>query len=176
MDFHEKQQLISEWYQWYADDIYKLIVMMMGDQQQAEDLTHDTFVKAFQHLDGYRGEAQPKTWLVKIARNLTIDYLRKKKPIQTMLELFTNRPTHAPSPSEIVTSMENKQEILLALQSLNRSYREVIILRKIQAFSTKETAHILGWSESKVKVTLHRALKSLKATLQKGGFAHERTL
>lgn len=173
MQANEKQITISQWYERYAQDVFAIIYLMIGDYQQAEDLTHDTFIKAFKYMDTYRREANSKTWLIKIARNLAIDHFRKKRPIYMIKELFTNRPAEEPLPGDLVAINESKRELWHSLQSLKRIHREIIILRKIQDFSTRETAEILGWTQSRVKVTLHRAMKELKSELTKGGYTFE---
>lgn len=89
-----------------------------------------------------------------------------------IMELFINRSSDDPLPSDLVVINENKEELWHSLQSLKRKHRDIIILRKIHDFSTQETADILGWTQSRVKVTLHRAMKELNNKLTKGGYAH----
>lgn len=167
-----KEALISQWYHQYAQDIFSIIYLMTGDYQLAEDLTQETFIKAYRHVDTFRGEASPKTWLIKIGRHLTIDYQRRKKPIQMVLDLLIKKPSPNRPPAEVVALNESKEELWNALQKMSRHYRDVIILRKVKDFSTKETAEILGWSGSKVKVTLHRAMEDLKSRLKERGYVH----
>jgi RNA polymerase sigma-70 factor (ECF subfamily) len=172
MRIDDKQALISQWYDRYAQDIFSIIYLMTGDYQQAEDLTQETFMRAFKHVETYREESHPKTWLIKIGRHLAIDYLRKKKPMHMIMEMLINKPSDDRLPVDLVALNESKQELFNALLTLPRKYREIIILRKVKGFSTKETADILGWSESKVKVTLHRAMDDLKKRLEERGYAH----
>lgn len=79
-----------------------------------------------------------------------------------------------PLPEEMVEIKESSQELYSALAKLKDSYREVIILRKIKEFSIEETSIILGWSESKVKSTLFRAIQALEKKLLKEGFLSEK--
>ena len=172
MAIEDKQALISQWYQLYAQDIFSIICLMTGDYQQAEDLTQETFIKAYKHVDTFKGESSPKTWLIRIGRNLTIDYLRRKKPVQLVLDFLLQKPSSARLPEEWVAFSESKRELWYVLQRMPPKFREIIILRKIKGFSTKETAEILGWSESRVKVTLHRAMEDLKQRLKERGYVH----
>src|SRR5690625_3957281 len=107
----------------------------------------------------------PKTFLYRIAHNLTIDYIRKNAPIHIMKEFFKHKKDPGPSVESIVEVRESSKELYHALGELKTSYREVIILRKIEEFSVRETAHILSWSESKVKSTFSRGMKALEKEL-----------
>ncbi|WP_246187719.1 RNA polymerase sigma factor [Ornithinibacillus caprae] len=76
-----KKQKIQEWYLLYYKGIYRYILMMVGDHDQAKDLTQDTFIKAYETMATFQGITSDKNWLYRIARNVTIDFLRKKKPL-----------------------------------------------------------------------------------------------
>lgn len=112
---------------------------------------------------------------IKIARNTVYDYLRKTK----WTAFFNtsdnnNQALSSISIEEKIVHKEQVEKLYTSLKKLKRDYQEVIILRKINELSIKETAEILGWSEDKVKAKLARALKKLKAemTVIEGGF-HE---
>ncbi|WP_308417928.1 RNA polymerase sigma factor [Halalkalibacter okhensis] len=79
-------------------------------------------------------------------------------------------------PDEVVQIKESSRELFDALSELKKTYRDVIILRKIKEFSTKETAMILNCSESKVKSTLNRAIPALEKQLLKEGYLHENSI
>ncbi|WP_371473787.1 RNA polymerase sigma factor [Niallia circulans] len=166
---NEKDKIILEWYEKYGEAIFKYIFIMIQDYQQAEDLTNDTFLKAFIHLDTFKRNASEKTWLYRIAHNLTVDMIRKKKPVILLKEAFLFTKDKNPLPEEMLQIREQSLEIYKALSTLKSSYREIIILRKLKEFSIEETAGILGWSEAKVKSTLFRAMKALEKELKKEG-------
>ncbi|MEK3808074.1 RNA polymerase sigma factor [Bacillus sp. FSL H8-0547] len=164
---------IEEWYSHYHQTIFKYILMMTKDYQQAEDLTHETFLKAFRQHHTFRQESSPKTWLFRIAHNVTVDYARKQKPVRLIMELFRQKKDSCLLPEHFVEMKERSQELYQALEMLKDSHREVIILRKIKGFSISETSEILGWSETKVKSTLSRAILALEKTLIKEGYQDE---
>ena len=114
-----------------------------------------------------------KTWIFTITQNTTVDYLRKKNIFKYFKELTFNIQDTQPLPDEVVQLNENEMQLYYALQKVKLDYRQVILLRKIKGFSTKETASILGWSESKVKTNLKRGLEQLKEQLVRGGFNYE---
>lgn len=167
------QERIIEWYDTYRLPLFKYILKMIKDVQQAEDLTHDTYMKAFKYISKNKHVQYPKTFLYRIAHNLTIDYIRKNAPIHIMKEFFKHKKDPGPSVESIVEVRESSKELYHALGELKTSYREVIILRKIEEFSVRETAHILSWSESKVKSTFSRGMKALEKELNKGGITYE---
>lgn len=154
-----KENEIEEWYNQYHQTIFKYIILMVKDSQQAEDLTQETFLRAYKHHHTYKRDSSPKTWLFKIAHNTTVDHLRKMKPIRLFQQVFQKE--QSASSEDIVILKENSRELYEALNNLKDSYKQVIILRKIKGFSILETAHILDWSESKVKSTLFRAMQTL---------------
>ncbi len=168
-----KKRKIREWYEAYSDAIYRFILLIIGDHEQAKDLTHDTFLKAYHHLHHFQGKTSDKNWLYHIARNVTIDFMRKRKPLQYMSDSFQAFSSNKESPERIVQLSESENQLYLALSKLTRGQREVIILRKIKELSIRETAEVLGWKESKVKTTLFRGVKALKIQMQKEGYDHE---
>lgn len=174
MSSHKKDE-ITEWYNEYSEAIFRFILMMTHDYQQAEDLTHETFIKAYRFHDSFQRNSSPKTWLYKIAHNVTIDALRKKRPLVFLKTVF-DTVDPSPIPEDMVQIKESSLELYEALRALKESYRKVIILRKIKEFSIKETCEILDWSESKVKMTLSRAILALEKQLMKEGYIHEKTI
>jgi len=172
-DYRENE--IVEWYTQFNQTIFKFILLMVKDYQQAEDLTHETFVKAYKYHHTFKRDSSVKTWLFSVAHNVTIDYIRKQKPIRLFKEVFTSKKDPNPLPEQIVQMKESSLELYEALANLKESYREVIILRKIKGFSIEETSKILDWTESKVKSTLNRALPALEKQLSKEGFVYEQT-
>lgn len=162
---------ILTWYDTYSVRIYKYIVKMINDTYQAEDLTQDTFIRAYKYLGDQKID-YPKAFLYRIAHNITIDYIRKQAPIQLVKRIFPNTSVSQTSTESIIEARQDIQEIYQTLSSLKTSYRQVIILRKIEGFSIQETAEILEWSESKVKSTLFRAMRVLEDRLNQGGKMH----
>ncbi|WP_257009672.1 RNA polymerase sigma factor [Evansella halocellulosilytica] len=172
MDYEKNLQIMNDWYHAYSNDIYKFILYMIHDHEQAKDLMQDTFIRAYHNLDFFQ-EENTKGWLFRIARNITIDFMRRKRPIYYMIDHSIFHPSQTLTPEQALALNEQEKELYMALTKLKRSYREVIILRKIKEFSIKETAQILGWSEGKIKTNLWRAMNSLKKQLEKEGYQHE---
>lgn len=168
-----EQEELTEWFNQYGESILTYILLMVRDYQQAEDLTQETFIKAYKHQQQFEQKSSVKTWLFSIAHNVTKDYFRKKHPLQHYLGLTMEEKDYKSIPEQIVAMNFQTEQLYKAIQQLKPSYRHVIILRKLKEFSTAETALILNWSESKVKMTLKRALVGLKNELIKGGITNE---
>ncbi|MET3695868.1 RNA polymerase sigma-70 factor [Bacillus oleivorans] len=158
------KRTISEWFFQYSHDIYDFLVYYMGSTD-VEDLVQEVYIKALRSLHGFKGESSPKTWLIKIARNVAIDEYRKKKSkgFHHMISFTERIAANDPlTPEKIFENNETKQDLYKAIQRLHETYRDVLILRGIQEMDTKETAVILNWKEEKVRTTYHRALKALR--------------
>lgn len=166
------KQQVNDWYHAYSNDIYKFIFFMIGDHDQAKDILHDTFLRAYNKFENFEG-GNTKSWLFKIARNITIDYIRKKKPMSYLIDSIPYIQATGKTPEETMILNETERELYMALSKIKQSYRDVIVLRKMKEFSISESSHILGWTENKVKVTLFRGLKALKKQLEKEGYDHE---
>ncbi|MDG5787704.1 sigma-70 family RNA polymerase sigma factor [Evansella sp. AB-P1] len=174
MSHDRKKEEISDWYFTHSDAILKFILLIVRDYQQAEDLTQETFVKAYKHYESFKGTSTPKTWLFSVAHNVTVDYLRRNKPIVLFKDFFGSYSVDKnPLPEDIVEIKEESKELYDAISNLKYSYRKIIILRKMKEFSTREAGEILNWSESKVKSTLSRAMVALEKELNKGGNSNE---
>lgn len=171
-----RKEEIANWYDEHSKSVLSFILLMVKDYQQAEDLTHDTFVKAYLYYDSFKQYSSEKTWLFSIAHNLTVDFLRKRKPSMIFKDIFLMKKDNNPLPEEVVRLKEDSYELYNALGKLKDTYRRVIILRKIKDFSIEETAQILSWSEGKVKSTLFRAIPALKKQLLKEGYLSEEAI
>ncbi|WP_409271832.1 RNA polymerase sigma factor [Neobacillus sp. SCS-31] len=163
---------IHNWYFDYSNDIFNYVFFIVGEREQAKDILQDTFIRAFNNFNSFDGR-NAKSWLFRIARNLSIDHLRRKKPIRYFLDYFPLVTSNDPGPEQIAMLNETERQLYVSMSKLKRDYRDVIILRKIKEFSISESAQILGWKENKVKVTLFRAMKELKIELEKEGYTNE---
>ncbi len=149
-------------YNEYADDIYRFLFVHVRDMELAEDLTADTFTKAWKNIDNYDFK-HPRGWLYAIARNTLTDHWRKKKaiPLDEEIEIADDAPTQ----EEIMDKKLEQKRTVRAISRLPEDMKSVVNLRFMQAYSVKETAEALGMSESNVRVVQYRALKKMKKDL-----------
>jgi RNA polymerase sigma-70 factor, ECF subfamily len=161
----------EKWFDDYFGSVYSYILLQVKDPHTAEDLTQETFLKVVRNEHRFKGQSSIKTWIFRIAYTTTMSYFRKKNPLTYFIDL--NLLKDDTSPEKIALLNSQQKQFYEALRELKSSYQQVIILRKIQSFSTIETACILNWSEGKVKMSLSRALAAFKKELEKGGFTNE---
>ncbi|MGG1664309.1 RNA polymerase sigma factor [Brevibacillus sp. NRS-1366] len=152
-------------YQQHYRDVYHFFLLFTGTKSQAEDLTQEVFIKVLKAFPTFQNRSAIKTWILSIAKYTGIDYHRRKKLIHFSSQLLRILPSKNGLPEQLLEEKEERARLAGALCKLGPKYRMVIILRCVNELSVKETAEILGWSESKVKVSYHRALKRLKDDL-----------
>ncbi|MDQ0257749.1 RNA polymerase sigma-70 factor (ECF subfamily) [Evansella vedderi] len=160
------QEQITAWFRQYGDDVYNFLIYYTGTMD-VEDLVQEVFMKAIRKSNSFRYDSSPKSWLFSIARNVAIDASRKRKrerKKETKLFLEPNQEYYPP-PQKIYQQRETNKELYDAILLLKKNYKDVILLRGIHECSVAETAEILNWSENKVNVTFHRAMKSLEKRL-----------
>ncbi|MED4585758.1 RNA polymerase sigma factor [Brevibacillus choshinensis] len=165
----DKNDLIEQWFLRYGDDIYKFLVYYTGSRD-VDDLVQDVFLKALGAVGLFEGRSQPKTWLLTIARHTAIDHARKKRLRSWLPDMWlSNLTSDEKTPEELLEVQEEQQALYRAIRQVKPTFREVLILRGIKGLSAKETAQILNWSENKVNVTLHRAMKAVKDKMELEG-------
>ncbi|MCT1901180.1 RNA polymerase sigma factor [Oceanobacillus sojae] len=159
------KDLISDWFDYYADDVYRFLIYYLSTPD-VEDLVQEVFMRAIDRYPSFKGESSPKTWLISIARNLAIDEARrqKRKDWRKLIKMDSLHTELSPEDQQITE--ERKIILHQAIEKLKDDYRSVVILRGIEELSVTETAQALKWTESKVRVTFHRALKVLKSEVK----------
>ncbi len=155
-------------------NIFHIVYKIVRDQETANDLVQETFMKAFSSLSTYRSEYRFSTWLYKIAANCSIDFLRKKR-IQALsldrhLDDSTTREMEVPDysyhPEKDLMRKEQRYNIEEAIESLPTKYREVIVYRHKDDKSYEEIADLLGIPLGTVKARIFRARELLKKKLR----------
>ncbi len=159
--------------------VFSLAMRMLRNQEDAEDVTQQTFLSAIHHLGSFREESSFGTWLARIASHAALKVIRKKKGLETISLEQATEPEEGygeiahpefiadwkQSPQELVHRNEVRQLIEEALGQLEEKHRNVFLLRDAEGFSVRETADLLGISEANVKVRLLRARLQLRERL-----------
>ncbi|MFB6181784.1 MAG: RNA polymerase sigma factor [Candidatus Magasanikbacteria bacterium] len=155
-------------YDHYIDDIYRFIYYKVGNEQDAQDLTNEVFLKTWKYVtDPDKKEVNNfRALIYKTARTKVIDFYRsnvdqEQHPIDDILSV---KPSDEDVEQETKQKIEH-EELLKTLKKLKDNYQEVIVLRYLQELSTKETAEVMDKSRSSVRVTLHRAVKKIRELL-----------
>lgn len=159
-------ELIEEWYRQYGLDVFNYLVYRVGTRD-VDDLVQETFIRALYGVHRFKHDSSPKTWLVAIAKNVATDFYRKNRRRRQLSKSAFDAPLTQEPIDKLIDAIDAKQAINQFLNGLKPAYQDVVIMRGILEMSISETAQTLGWSESKVKVTWHRALKVLREHLGK---------
>ncbi|MFC6096666.1 RNA polymerase sigma factor [Flavobacterium qiangtangense] len=152
---------------YYWNEVYGFMLKRTENETDAEDITIETFAKAFDKIATYNPEFQFNTWLIAIAKNVHIDMLRKKKST-VFLDITDEEDNQAynvadssPSPEDKIITEQNLSRLLQCIKELKPHYQEVIQLRYFQELSYQEISEQLKEPLSNVKIKLLRAKKLL---------------
>jgi RNA polymerase sigma-70 factor (ECF subfamily) len=159
----------------HQDRIYRLVVRMVRDPGVAEDITQETFLKAFRALAGYDPRWKLASWLLKIAHNATIDHLRRQRldtrPLEASVEEDALGPLDRladdsePDPEQRARGQALARDLQAAVDALEPAYRELVLLRFQEGLAYQEIAEVTGLPLGTVKVRLHRGRKRLANSL-----------
>lgn len=162
----------------YEKPVFSLVYRMVRDRSLSEDLAQEAFVKAFHALDSFNPDYKFSSWMFKIANNLTIDHLRKKKLDTVSIDGSPHAtggedrertrlsvPASDESPEEYAENRELGGQIENAIGQLRPEYRTAILLRHVEGHSYDEVAEIMELPLGTVKTYIHRARSELRELL-----------
>ena len=149
-------------YKTYFGRVYHYLLSLCRDHHLAEELTADTFFKALNSLQEFRGDSDPGTWLCAIARNLYVSHLRKQQPTQSLEDLPCASDPGAPDPATLAEQQDGLMGLYARLHRLSEPYKEVFLLRVLGQLSFRQIGQLFGKTENWACVTYHRARKKLQ--------------
>ena len=171
----------------YQDRLYNGMVRMVGDSEEARELTQEAFTRGLIKLDSFRGDASPYTWLFRIAMNLAISQLRKQQRRRVFSldrpggnghlhssdsedqasSLADRLPGHGTElPPEAMERQERNQKVVEALGRLDSEYRAILVMRDIEGFDYQQMADVLSLPLGTLKSRLFRARLALRDELR----------
>ena len=169
------EELVAE----RSGEIYGLLFRLTENSEEARDLTQETFLRAFQSIDRFRGEADLRTWIYRIAinqaRNRWRWWRRRRRDTTISLDASQGDSTHTvmstlaesgDDPEQQTLAHEREVVLRAALQRVGRAYRETLILRDIEGFTYEEIATALGINVGTVKSRLARGRQELRQKLE----------
>jgi len=164
-------------YDEYHVPIYRFIYLKVSQKEEAEDLTHQVFLSAWQSIHRYKITNLPfSSWLYRIARNKVIDYYRTAKD-NLSLETLSQHFSHSDSPAHLTPTLTSNSietdvsnsliidNIKSALANLNPEQQDVLVMRFVEDMPIKEVAKVINKSEGAIKLIQHRAVNKLKTIL-----------
>jgi RNA polymerase sigma-70 factor (ECF subfamily) len=160
---------IAQFIQEYQQGVFRLAISILGDPDEANEATQDTFIAALRALKSYREASTFKAWLYTIALNITRSHLRKRKALKrlqnSLTSFFRMQLKQSQSLEEITIKNERDAEVWKALEKLGEKHRLPIVLRYYHDLSSSEIAEILKINEGTVYSRLSIARERLRAEL-----------
>ena len=157
----------------YEKNVYNIALRMVGDPEDAADMTQVTFIKAYRALSGFRGDSKFSSWLYRIASNVCLDFLRSRSR-HPQVSLSTvdeddratfELPDMRQNPEEQLMKKLGMEAVRRGLEQLPEQQRQILVLRELGGLSYAELAQTLGLEEGTVKSRIFRARKRLCALL-----------
>ena len=164
-----EQEAFAQLYENHFDKIFRYVVLKIRNQAEAEDMTQQVFIKAYESIGSYQSQGVPFTaWLFRIAHNQMVDYVRKQSKKQTVP---LDESLQIKDDSDVEHEVEEKiemEKVVLATAKLTKAQREVISLRFAGGLSITEAAKTMRKSEGAIKALQHSAILALRKTLVGG--------
>lgn len=157
-----KRKEFSKIYDKCIEKIYRFIFLKVSSEEIAQDLCSETFLKGWESYKNNPNIENPSAFLYRIARNLVTDYYRQKGRTQFVSAEFVSIIDPNPGLEEKMALNSDLEQVKLVLATLKEDYQNVIIWRYLDDLPISEIAKMLDKSEEATRVTLHRALKSLR--------------
>ena len=158
----------------YKDKVYQVSYRMLGNAQEAEDVAQETFLRVYANIGNYDPSYKFSTWIYRIATNLCIDHLRKRKQVYSLdrelegtdgLDWHDRLADQGPNPEESLLTGELQGQVQEAIESLTPKYRSIITLRYIEDLSLNEISEVLKLPVSTIKTRIHRGREALRKKL-----------
>lgn len=157
-------EIFLQIYQEYAKPLFKFLFNLSGNYDIAEDLTQETFTKAYQNLDNFRGECRLYVWLCQIGKNLYFNYLKKNRRCDGTPDMYRIASTH--NVEEQILDRTTALEIMEALSFLQEPYQTVFVCRIFSELSYKEIGDSFHKSDTWARVTYYRAKTMLQQKMK----------
>jgi len=170
------QRAFAEIVDLYKDKLYHLAYRMSGNRQEAEDVVQETFLRVFRSLDRYDANQKFSTWIYRIATNLCIDRLRKRRAVYSLdaespdrdgLDGYAMLPSDDRTPESELLLSETQRLIHEAIATLPVKYKSVMILRYLQDLSLQEISDVLDMPVTTIKTRVHRGREFLRKKLER---------
>lgn len=169
------QRAFAELVELYQDKLFHMAYRMLNNRQEAEDIVQDTFLRVYKNLDKYDENLKFSTWIYRIATNLCIDRLRKRKPSYSLdaessehegLDGYSMIPSDNRTPESEVLLTETQRIVHQAIETLPPKYKTIMMLRYIQDMSLQEIGDVLDMPVTTIKTRVHRGRDFLRKKLE----------
>src|SRR5699024_1345640 len=165
------QHAFSELIELYQHKVYRICFRLIGNRHEAEELAQEAFLRAYQNIKSHDSNKKFSSWLFRIATNLTIDWLKKKKPDYYLdaevtgaegMTMYTRIPANNKLPEDQVIALEFQDTVHKAIFQLAPEYRSAIVLKYMEGLSLREMSDIMQIPIGTVKTRIHRGREILR--------------
>ena len=157
--------------------LFRLAFRMTGNQQDAEDVVQESFLRAYKQLNRFDQRASFGTWLYRIAANCSLDLVRARKRRsehvagvsengESVEEIVTQLPAHEPTPERMALSGEVRERVIEAMKELSANERTAFVLRHFEGMKIEEVGRILDCQPGAAKHSVFRAVQKLRRSLE----------
>lgn len=169
-----EEQAFAELIDLYQNKVYQICLHMTGNRHDAEDLAQDTFMRAFLNMDAYDPEKRFSSWLYRIATNVSIDRLRKRKPDLYLdadipaapgMTLYSRLAADEKLPEDQLIHLEMRGMVQKGIGRLPPKYRSAIVLKYMEDLTLQEISEVLDIPVATVKTRIHRGREALRVIL-----------
>ena len=168
-NINDFEQLVTA----YEKNVYNLALRMVGDPDDAADITQETFIKAYRALGSFRGDSKFSSWVYRIASNVCLDFLRSRSRRAQVPLSFENEdaegeielPDMSQNPEKVLMKKLSMEAVRRGMEKLPPKQRQILVLRELCGLSYAELAQTLSVEEGTVKSRIFRARKRLCAIL-----------
>jgi RNA polymerase sigma-70 factor (ECF subfamily) len=171
----------TELVQLYQRRVFALVFRMLGNRDEAEEITQDVFLQVFRAVDSFRGDAKLSTWLFRVAVNLSKNRIKRmaRRPtagghdLQAMADqgVFADAPGVSAGsverPDQMAEGMQLEQIVKQAILALEPDFRELVVLRDVEDLTYEEIAEVTGLPKGTVKSRIHRGRAQLRARVER---------
>lgn len=160
------EEQFLEWYDQFADAIFRHCFFRLSDREKAKDATQETFIRLWKYLSEGKEIANTRAFLYKIANNLIIDEYRRKEVLSLDQMQEESGFDIGFDPKRDIETKDELARARILLDQIPDPYREILVMRHIDGLSVKEIARITHESENVISVRIHRAIEKLKTLAQ----------
>jgi RNA polymerase sigma-70 factor, ECF subfamily len=157
----------------HSRSVFRLAYRLTGNEQDAEDVVQETFLRAYKQLQNFESRASFGTWLYRIGANYALDLIRSRKrhqdnrpPVDEESDAMLSIPAPTPGPERIAYGVQVEERISSAMAELTEQERTAFVLRHFEGFSIEEIAAALGLGSSAAKHSIFRAVQKLRKSLE----------
>jgi RNA polymerase sigma-70 factor (ECF subfamily) len=151
--------------------VRQTVLRLVHDPVEAQDLTQETFIRAFRALPRFRGESSVRTWLARIAQNVVLDHYRRAARQRgvdprwaELVELDAFAEEDAMTPAQMTEQQQSGACVQRCVDSLSEDYRQAVVLHDMVGLTNVEIARLLGVTLATVKIRVHRGRRQLRST------------